>query len=172
MNFARKSTDGFNIGNVLLDFFGGVANYAQMAVQSIDQGYFFPNYRFSLPLNLSTCIIYHQLAAFDQVLGWTFVGTWEKCCYAWYRIYTFFFYVLYYYYYYLKIFEGIMCLLLQVSIIFDIIFICQRFVLYPRKEPQVSPKSIEESGEPLVISFDDREPEWICCMHKFCPSHC
>ncbi|KAI3408991.1 uncharacterized protein J3R85_019868 [Psidium guajava] len=37
MNFGRKSTDGFSIGNILLDFLGGVANYAQMAVQSIDQ---------------------------------------------------------------------------------------------------------------------------------------
>ncbi|KAK9925424.1 hypothetical protein M0R45_033748 [Rubus argutus] len=36
-NFTRKSTDGFSIGNILLDFTGGVANYAQMAVQSIDQ---------------------------------------------------------------------------------------------------------------------------------------
>lgn len=37
MNFRRKSTDGFSIGNILLDFSGGVANYAQMTVQSIDQ---------------------------------------------------------------------------------------------------------------------------------------
>lgn len=37
MNFSRKSTDGFSIGNILLDFLGGVANYGQMAVQSIDQ---------------------------------------------------------------------------------------------------------------------------------------
>ncbi|KAJ8749876.1 hypothetical protein K2173_013791 [Erythroxylum novogranatense] len=37
MNFLRKSTDGFSIGNILLDFFGGMTNYAQMAVQSIDQ---------------------------------------------------------------------------------------------------------------------------------------
>ncbi|KAL6139504.1 hypothetical protein ACLB2K_057808 [Fragaria x ananassa] len=36
-NFTRKSTIGFSIGNILLDFSGGVANYAQMAVQSIDQ---------------------------------------------------------------------------------------------------------------------------------------
>ncbi|XP_016649530.1 PREDICTED: cystinosin homolog [Prunus mume] len=35
MNFLRKSTDGFSIGNILLDFSGGVANYAQVAVQSI-----------------------------------------------------------------------------------------------------------------------------------------
>ncbi|KAF8028934.1 hypothetical protein BT93_E1569 [Corymbia citriodora subsp. variegata] len=37
MNFRRKSTDGFSIGNILLDFLGGITNYAQMAVQSIDQ---------------------------------------------------------------------------------------------------------------------------------------
>lgn len=37
MNFLRKSTDGFSIGNILLDFSGGVANYGQMVVQSIDQ---------------------------------------------------------------------------------------------------------------------------------------
>jgi len=37
MNFMRKSTTGFSIGNILLDFLGGVTNYAQMAVQSIDQ---------------------------------------------------------------------------------------------------------------------------------------
>ncbi|BAU01585.1 hypothetical protein VIGAN_11085000 [Vigna angularis var. angularis] len=38
LNFLRKSTDGFSIGTVLLDFSGGVFNYSQMAVQSIDQG--------------------------------------------------------------------------------------------------------------------------------------
>ncbi|XP_020238082.1 cystinosin homolog [Cajanus cajan] len=38
MNFLRKSTDGFSIGSILLDFSGGVLNYSQMAVQSIDQG--------------------------------------------------------------------------------------------------------------------------------------
>ncbi|CAI0457186.1 unnamed protein product [Linum tenue] len=37
MNFMRKSTEGFSIGNILLDFTGGVANYGQMATQSIDQ---------------------------------------------------------------------------------------------------------------------------------------
>jgi len=39
MNFMRKSTDGWSIWNILLDFSGGVANYAQMAMQSIDQGH-------------------------------------------------------------------------------------------------------------------------------------
>ncbi|XP_071910032.1 cystinosin homolog isoform X2 [Coffea arabica] len=37
MNFKRKSTIGWSIGNILLDLLGGVTNYAQMAVQSIDQ---------------------------------------------------------------------------------------------------------------------------------------
>jgi len=41
MNFLRKSTDGFSIGNVLLDFSGGIFNYSQMVVQSIDQGFWF-----------------------------------------------------------------------------------------------------------------------------------
>ncbi|KAK4272154.1 hypothetical protein QN277_020745 [Acacia crassicarpa] len=38
MNFSRKSTDGFCIGNILIDFFGGIANLGQMVVQSVDQG--------------------------------------------------------------------------------------------------------------------------------------
>ncbi|KAE9590251.1 putative lysosomal cystine transporter [Lupinus albus] len=38
MNFRRKSTEGWSIGFSLLDFSGGIANYAQMSIQSIDQG--------------------------------------------------------------------------------------------------------------------------------------
>ncbi|KAG4912350.1 hypothetical protein JHK82_052935 [Glycine max] len=37
MNFLRKSTNGFSICNILLDFSGGIANYGQMVLQSIDQ---------------------------------------------------------------------------------------------------------------------------------------
>lgn len=37
MNFTRKSTVGWSIGNILLDFTGGLANYLQMVIQSIDQ---------------------------------------------------------------------------------------------------------------------------------------
>ncbi|CAH2080101.1 unnamed protein product [Thlaspi arvense] len=37
MNFIRKSTVGWSIGNILLDFGGGLANYLQMVIQSIDQ---------------------------------------------------------------------------------------------------------------------------------------
>ncbi|KAL9239082.1 hypothetical protein vseg_013434 [Gypsophila vaccaria] len=37
MNFRLKSTDGFSIGNILLDLMGGLTNYGQMVVQSVDQ---------------------------------------------------------------------------------------------------------------------------------------
>ncbi|XP_027352824.1 cystinosin homolog isoform X2 [Abrus precatorius] len=37
MNFMRKSTEGWSIVNILLDFSGSIANYAQMSMQSIDQ---------------------------------------------------------------------------------------------------------------------------------------
>ncbi|PKU77012.1 cystinosin homolog [Dendrobium catenatum] len=37
MNFKRKSTVGWSIGNILLDLTGGLLNFVQMAVQSIDQ---------------------------------------------------------------------------------------------------------------------------------------
>ncbi|KAF6165401.1 hypothetical protein GIB67_018845 [Kingdonia uniflora] len=38
MNFGRKSTVGWSIGNILLDLLGGVTNYSQMVMQSLDQG--------------------------------------------------------------------------------------------------------------------------------------
>ncbi|KAK8923840.1 hypothetical protein KSP39_PZI019287 [Platanthera zijinensis] len=37
MNFKRKSTVGWSIGNILLDLIGGLLNFGQMSVQSIDQ---------------------------------------------------------------------------------------------------------------------------------------
>ncbi|KAM3688023.1 hypothetical protein ACB098_10G122200 [Castanea mollissima] len=102
MNFKRKSTAGFSIGNILLDFSGGVANYAQMIVQSIDQG------------------------------SWiNFYGNMGKM------------------------------LLSLVSISFDIIFMCQRFVLYPNKKAEVSPKLIEETTEPLVNTSDHKQSETV-----------
>lgn len=52
MNFLRKSTDGFSIGNILLDFSGGIANYGQMVVQSIDQGLFVMNSRLCVLMGL------------------------------------------------------------------------------------------------------------------------
>ena len=38
MNYKRKSTEGWSIGNILLDFSGSIGNYGQMVLQSIDQG--------------------------------------------------------------------------------------------------------------------------------------
>lgn len=38
MNFKRKSTIGWSIGNIILDLVGGLTNFAQMGVQSLDQG--------------------------------------------------------------------------------------------------------------------------------------
>ncbi|WOL12790.1 cystinosin [Canna indica] len=38
MNFRRKSTVGWSIGNIILDLVGGVLNFGQMGIQSIDQG--------------------------------------------------------------------------------------------------------------------------------------
>ncbi|XP_077250642.1 PQ-loop repeat family protein / transmembrane family protein [Tasmannia lanceolata] len=40
MNFQRKSTEGWSIGNILLDLLGGLTNFAQLGVQSVDQGSF------------------------------------------------------------------------------------------------------------------------------------
>ncbi|XP_012568144.2 cystinosin homolog [Cicer arietinum] len=78
MNFMRKSTDGWSIGLVLLDFFGGIANYLQMIMQSIDQ------------------------------------GSWKN------------------------IYGNIGKLLVAVvSIIFDIIFMCQHYCLYPPKDTKL-----------------------------------
>lgn len=100
MNFRRKSTDGFSIGNILLDLCGGVANYAQMTVQSIDQD------------------------------SWVnFYGNIGKL------------------------------LLSLVSVFFDLIFICQHYLLYPGKKAGKCPKLGEESTEPLIKSSDHPESE-------------
>ncbi|KAG8477238.1 hypothetical protein CXB51_030869 [Gossypium anomalum] len=100
MNFARKSTDGFSIGNILLDFVGGLANYAQMAVQSIDQN------------------------------SWVnFYGNIGKT------------------------------LLSLVSIFFDIIFMCQHYLLYPAKKATFRSKLEREGKEPLVKSLDETASE-------------
>ncbi|KAK7311096.1 hypothetical protein RJT34_08998 [Clitoria ternatea] len=83
MNYIRKSTDGWSIVNILLDFSGGVANYAQMAMQSFDQG------------------------------SWVnFYGNIGKL------------------------------LLSLVSVFFDILFMCQHYVLYPanKRKSEASPE--------------------------------
>ncbi len=50
-------------------------------------------------------------------------------------------------------------MLWQASIFFDIIFMCQRFVLYPNKKAEVSNKIIEESTVPLVKTSDHPQSE-------------
>lgn len=37
MNFMRKSNNGSSVGFSLLDSYGGITNYAQMVMQSVDQ---------------------------------------------------------------------------------------------------------------------------------------
>ncbi|XP_050265320.1 cystinosin homolog [Quercus robur] len=96
MNFTRKSTAGFSIGYILLDFTGGTTNFLQMIVQSIDQG---------------------SLVNFFGNIGKMLVSL--------------------------------------VSIFFDLIFMCQRYVLYPPNEnAEVLPKLVEESTEPLIKTSD------------------
>ncbi|XP_050380044.1 cystinosin homolog [Argentina anserina] len=102
LNFMRKSTDGFSIGNILLDFTGGLTNYAQMAVQSIDQ---------------------HSWVNFYGNIGKT--------------------------------------LLSLISILFDVLFMCQHFLLYPAKKPQQildNNNSSEESTGANGKSPDHHQP--------------
>ncbi|KAK7271145.1 hypothetical protein RJT34_26797 [Clitoria ternatea] len=97
MNFMRKSTDGFSIGNVMLDFFGGLANYSQMVTQSIDQN------------------------------SWVnFSGNIGKV------------------------------LLSLVSMFFDLVFMCQHYVLYPSKTlAQIPSSKLKNTDrEPLIMSPD------------------
>ncbi|XP_019426763.1 PREDICTED: cystinosin homolog [Lupinus angustifolius] len=98
MNFKRKSTCGFSIGNILLDFAGGVTNYAQMVTQSIDQN------------------------------SWVnFSGNIGKV------------------------------LLSLVSIFFDLLFMCQHYVLYPSKRTASTPSHSRLNNkltEPLIKSHD------------------
>ncbi|KAG4927151.1 hypothetical protein JHK85_053637 [Glycine max] len=92
MNFMRKSTEGWSIVNILLDFSGSIANYAQMSVQSIDQN------------------------------SWVnFYGNIGKL------------------------------LLSLVSLFFDILFMCQHYLLYPEKK-----RKLEGSPEPDNAKSSDR----------------
>ncbi|KAF3444517.1 hypothetical protein FNV43_RR14209 [Rhamnella rubrinervis] len=113
MNFKRKSTEGFSMGYVLLDFSASVSNFAQLSVQSIDQG--------------SWVNLYGDI-------GKTMISV--------------------------------------ISLFFDIVFICQRFLLYPAnsniavilpkscegKKAVILPKSCEGDKDPLINSFTD-EPQ-------------
>ncbi|KAJ0798592.1 putative lysosomal cystine transporter [Helianthus annuus] len=93
MNFKRKSTTGFSIGNILLDLLGGLTNYGQMAVQSFDQ---------------------HSSVNFFGNIGKT--------------------------------------LLSLVSIFFDVLFIVQHYLLYPKKKPERSPSPEPVNHVSLVTS--------------------
>ncbi|XP_057521408.1 cystinosin homolog [Amaranthus tricolor] len=98
MNFYRKSTEGFSIGNILLDFLGGVTNYAQMATQSIDQG------------------------------SWVnFYGNIGKT------------------------------LLSLVSVLFDLLFMLQHYVLY-RSKPIHLPIKLDEAHKEALLKTSDEEP--------------
>ncbi|KAM6573264.1 hypothetical protein CsatA_017344 [Cannabis sativa] len=92
MNFKRKSTEGFSIGYVLCDFSGGVANFAQMIVQSLDQN------------------------------SWVnFTGNIGKI------------------------------LLSLISMFFDLVFICQRFLIYSTGKVKL-PSETSIGKQPLIIS--------------------
>ncbi|KAK1567550.1 hypothetical protein Q3G72_013420 [Acer saccharum] len=100
MNFRRKSTDGFSIGNILLDFLGGCTSYGQMITQSIDQN------------------------------SWVnFYGNIGKT------------------------------LLSLVSIFFDLLFMCQHYLLYPNKKAVISCKLNKDGADPLLKSSDHPESE-------------
>ncbi|MED6144445.1 hypothetical protein PIB30_015656 [Stylosanthes scabra] len=93
MNFRRKSTEGWSIGNILLDLSGGITNYLQMVMQSVDQG------------------------------SWVnFYGNIGKL------------------------------LLSLVSVFFDILFICQHYLLYPskrrRSETNLEHDNVKPSDRP------------------------
>ncbi|KAF5746920.1 hypothetical protein HS088_TW06G01096 [Tripterygium wilfordii] len=100
MNFRRKSTDGFSIGNILLDFLGGMSSYGQMAMQSIDQN------------------------------SWVnFYGNIGKT------------------------------LLSLISIFFDLLFMCQHYILYPANKFQTTPKVSKDKVEPLIVPSEPLQSE-------------
>ncbi|XP_010250903.1 PREDICTED: cystinosin homolog [Nelumbo nucifera] len=101
MNFMRKSTEGWSIGNILLDLLGGLTNYAQMAMQSIDQG------------------------------SWVnFYGNIGKT------------------------------LLSLVSVFFDLLFICQHYLLYPSsKKEEIYFEVDSENRAPLTKPSEPSQSE-------------
>ncbi|CAM6117008.1 unnamed protein product [Calypogeia fissa] len=92
-NYKRKSTTGWSIGNIILDITGGLANFVQMGVQSIDQ---------------------HSAKNFTGNVGK--VG------------------------------------LSLESVLFDVLFIVQHYVLYPRTESTVDEYQEIEDADPESVS--------------------
>ncbi|XP_047157599.1 cystinosin homolog isoform X4 [Vigna umbellata] len=96
MNFMRKSTEGWSIVNILLDFSGSVANYAQMSMQSIDQ---------------------HSWVNFYGNIG--------------------------------------KLLLSLVSVFFDILFMCQHYLLYPVKKRKLEASPERDSAKSSDKPFEN-----------------
>ncbi|XP_054791828.1 cystinosin homolog [Prosopis cineraria] len=98
MNYLRKSTEGFSIGYVLLDFSGGTLSYAQMIMQSIDQN-------------------------------------------SWVNLYG-------------NIGKVLLSL---VSMLFDLVFMWQHYLLYPNTKGPHSSKLDEQITEPLVTPLSQQD---------------
>ncbi|PON44048.1 Lysosomal cystine transporter [Parasponia andersonii] len=129
MNFKRKTTDGFSIDGVLFDFSGGFENFAQMTMQSIDQSSsVFPR------LNCISPSATQFSANSNRVFG-IFPDSWVN--------------------FYGNIGKTLLAL---ISIFFDIIFLCQHFLLYSARRAMITSK-ISEEKEPLAKSVDHPEFE-------------
>ena len=66
LNFRRKSTFGWSIGNILLDFTGGFLSIGQMFVISYNESKFFINY---LPTNLNHDISYTKTLCYKAIVN-------------------------------------------------------------------------------------------------------
>ncbi|RWR83756.1 cystinosin [Cinnamomum micranthum f. kanehirae] len=62
MNFGRKNTEGWSIYHILLDLLGALTNFAQMGVQSIDQGTFVNFYG-----NIGKTLLSSEVVFFDLI---------------------------------------------------------------------------------------------------------
>lgn len=87
MNFQRKSTVGWSIGNILLDLTGGLLSFFQMGVQSIDQGQIRKSLFLLLLLNkcflICRQLIFILLLHSLQILGLISTETLEKPYFHW-----------------------------------------------------------------------------------------
>ncbi|XP_011651580.1 cystinosin homolog isoform X1 [Cucumis sativus] len=139
LNFTRKSTVGFSIGNIVLDFSGGVATLAQMSVQSVDQGQIL---KASWGMR---CVQFGEIFWKRGIIE--FVKIWQgnlrmfhPLCRSWVNFLG-------------NIGKPLLAL---VSIAFDLIFFYQHFVLYHIKASRVSFQRDPEStdSEPLIKDSD------------------
>lgn len=63
MNYRRQSTEGWSIGNVLLDFSGGLLSILQMIIQSYNNGNNMIFCVFLRPLRLQGFFTFHTHTA-------------------------------------------------------------------------------------------------------------